>query len=207
MAYVLGLIFADGSILDVRKSSRTCYLHICSNDKSLLEQVRRVMSSNHRITSRKPRTVVFRGKPYFCKETFSLRIGNKIMYQDLIDKGLSPKKSLDMCFPFLPSRFFCFFLRGYFDGDGSISVYIPKDRKAHRVRIAFISGSYNFLYGLSNRIKRYLKTFSKTLYKGQYAYYLRYSKADSLRVLTYMYKDLESAPYLERKYDVFRGIP
>lgn len=38
MGYVLGLIFADGAILDVRKSSRTCYVQIASNDKAFLKK-------------------------------------------------------------------------------------------------------------------------------------------------------------------------
>lgn len=206
MAYVTGLIFADGALLDVRKSSRTCYIQITNNDKSLLKQVRRVMSSNHLITSRKPRAAVFRGKTYICKETFGLRIGNKIMFQDLTEKGLTPRKSLNMKFPIIPKRFFSFFLRGYFDGDGSLSVYVPKGRKVHRIRLIFVSGSCDFLDGLMGYLKVILKISLKNLYEQRRIFYLRYSKKDSLKILSFMYKNLEGAPYLERKYNIFHQI-
>ena len=35
MAYVLGFIIADGSAEDVRKTSRTCYIQISNNEKSM----------------------------------------------------------------------------------------------------------------------------------------------------------------------------
>lgn len=52
MAYVLGLICADGAVEDVRKSSRTCYLQISNNDKSILTQVRDCLNSKHILTVR-----------------------------------------------------------------------------------------------------------------------------------------------------------
>src|SRR4030067_800895 len=45
MAYVLGLIYADGAVEDVRQSSRTCYLQLSSIDKELLESVRTSIST------------------------------------------------------------------------------------------------------------------------------------------------------------------
>ena len=209
MAYVLGLIFADGAVEDVRKSSRTCYIAITSNDKLLLEQVRSVLSSEHNIYSRKPRIQTFgHTKSYLCRETFTLRVGNKMMYQSLVEIGLTPRKSLNMKLPDIRGKFFGYFLRGYFDGDGNISCYIPKGRNKPRIRLTFVSGSYKFLDALARKIQTILNTTSKSFLKkkGQNAYYLRYSKRDGLKILGCMYKNLDDSPYLKRKYDIYQSF-
>ena len=206
MAYVLGLIFADGAIEDVRLSSRTCYLHIASKDRPFLEQVRKVLSSEHNIYRRMPGKISIKGKEYIRKDVYSLRIGSKIIYQDLINLGLTPRKSLKMKLPEIPKEHFRFFLRGYFDGDGNISCYIPKGRKIPRIRLTFVSGSHEFLDTLARKIQSTLNTKSKTLYKerGGNAYYLKYSKKDGLKIFDNMYKNLNRAPYLSRKYNIYQ---
>ena len=112
MAYILGLLFADGALLDARKSSRACYIQLTSKDKPLLETVRELMGSSHLITKRKPEYVYFKEKRYFRSEIYSLRIGSKLMYQDLLKKGLTPNKSLTMRFPYVPQKYLSFFTRG-----------------------------------------------------------------------------------------------
>lgn len=206
MAYILGLIFADGAIEDVRKSSRTCYISITSNDKSLLGQVLKAMNSKHIIISREPRVITFKEKAYLCAKTFNLRIGNKTMFQDLINRGVRPRKSLTMKFPEIPFQFFSFFLRGYFDGDGCLNIYIPKGQKAKRIKVIFTSGSCKFLSSLSEKLHSLIKTSLKRIYKSDGAFQLSYRKADSIKILSSMYKNLENAPYLVRKYKIFQRI-
>src|SRR5688572_8437921 len=100
MAYVLGLILADGAIEDTRKSSRTCYILISNNDISLLNQVRSVLNSKHKIYFRDPRIVTFPGgKSYLCKKSYVFKFGNKKIYQDLINLGITPRKSLRIKLP------------------------------------------------------------------------------------------------------------
>ena len=207
MAYVLGLIFADGAIEDVRKSSRTCYLAISNNDKSLLEQVRNALHSEHKIYYRKPRIVKFSdGKSYRCAESFILRIGNKGIYKNLLSLGLVPRKSLIVQFPEIPDAYFNYFVRGYFDGDGCLMVNIPKGQKAERITVIFTSGSKVFLDDLSTKLHFLIDTNYKRLYKNGGAYQLSYRKMDSLKILHFMYDHLNQAPYLERKYNLFRNI-
>ena len=43
MAYVLGFIYADGSLLNTNKSSRTYYLSFSNNDYPLLEKIREIL--------------------------------------------------------------------------------------------------------------------------------------------------------------------
>ena len=206
MAYVLGLVYADGAIEDVRKSSRTCYLTISSNDKSLLEQVKKALSSEHTIYSRKPRIVKFNsGKSYLCKENFNIRIGNKIMFDDLINLGVTPRKSLHMQFPEIPPIYFGHFLRGYFDGDGCLMVRVRKGQNAKEVRVVFTSGCEEFLNILSNKLRSLIQTKSKSANRNGEAFNLAYRKRDGLNILSFMYQGLDKAPFLDRKYAIYKN--
>ena len=206
MAYTLGFIFADGAIIDARSSSRTCYITICCNDKDLLEQIKKFMNSNHPLQKREPRITPFNNKPYFCKESYRIRIGSKIMYYDLIERGVIPNKSLTMRLPEIPIEYFSFFLRGYFEGDGCLSLYFPKDKMIPRIRIIFTSGSYAYLNQLVKSLSNILNTTKGAIFTKNKSNWLRFSKYDSLKILNYMYKDLYLAPFLERKYKKYLSI-
>ncbi|KKR39510.1 MAG: intein-containing protein [Candidatus Woesebacteria bacterium GW2011_GWB1_40_101] len=204
MSYVLGLIFADGAIEDVRKSSRTCYLAITSKDKSLLEKIKKSLSSSHKLYIRKPRIVTFsHGESYLCSKTFTLRIGNKTMFSDLVNLGLTPRKSLTISLPEIPEQYFGHFLRGYFDGDGCVTTGIPKGRKTAEIQTIFISGSRKFLESLSLKLKDLLFIKTKNIFSKDNSHYLRYRGKESLRILHFMYKNLVNTPYLERKYKIY----
>lgn len=206
MAYTLGFIFADGSIEDVRNSSRTCYIQFSSKDRLLIEQIRSTLSSSHNIYVREARETTFFSKKYMCQKLYNLRIGNKNMYQDLIKKGLTPRKSLTMKLPFVPNEYFNFFLRGYFDGDGCLSVYTKPNQKAKIAQLIFISGSYEFLEQLSFRLHKLLGTSLNNYYKNTRSSKISYRKRDSLKILSFMYEGLKSAPCLERKYNKYKDL-
>lgn len=205
MAYVLGFIFADGAIEDVQKSSRTCYTLLVSKDLSLLQQIRNVMSSNHNLYRQPPQLHHFPdGKSYTSKEKFVLRIGSKTMYNDLLNLGITPRKSLTILFPNIPKEYFSFFLRGYFDGDGCLHLIRGK-----YPRLIFISGSSSFLNGLSQNLANHLKIPVKSVYSnlqksGNLCYQLHYNTKISSKILYFMYGNLKKAPYLERKFAIYQ---
>lgn len=204
MAYVLGLLLSDGAIEDVRKSSRTCYIQITSKDKSLLEQVKLALSSNHHLYERQKHSSFIKGRPVHGSKIYNLRIGNKILFQDLVNLRIVPKKALRMKLPEIPNSFFGFFLRGYFDGDGSLGIYKQKDQTSLRFRLAFTSGCKKFLQDISREIYSLLQIKDRNIYYGSDAYQLRYGFKDGVEVLKYMYSNLHQAPYLERKYAIYQ---
>ena len=205
MAYVLGYIFADGAIEDVQKSSRTCYIAMSSVDVSILNQVRQSMNSNHKFYLRKSRLVTYlNGKSYTSKDSFIFRIGSKLMYNDLLELGVTPRKSLSIPFPTIPTEYLHFFVRGYFDGDGCL--HLKEDKYP---KVIFTSGSSKFTDGLakilSNLIQIPVKTASSQVQdSGNLCYRLAYNTKLSRKILEFMYKDLEKAPYLERKFEIFQ---
>lgn len=203
MAYVLGFIFADGAIQDVQKSSRTCYLTLSSNDRSILEQIRKVLGSEHKIYIRKPRFTTFSNGKYLSKEHFILRIGNKLLYNDLLKFGLTPKKSLTIKFPKIPDKYLSYFLRGYFDGDGCLHL-----KKHLYPLVVFTSGSSKFLKGLSFNLRKAgiasVKEITINDYGSSTYFQLRYGVRESVSILNFIYKNLIKSPFLERKYLIYQ---
>lgn len=206
MAYVLGYIYSDGAIEDVRKSSRTCYLAITSVDFDILYKIRRSLSSNHELYIKKKNINVFPGgRKYLCKKAYILRIGSKSLYDDLVSLGLTPRKSLTLNFPSIPEYFLSYFIRGYFDGDGCVMVSTGKDRRIPSITTVFTCGSLSFLERLNHLLHKFTKSRYRNLTRGDHAYQLSYRKYDSLKVLDFIYKGLNNAPFLERKYNKYQS--
>lgn len=202
MAYVLGLIYADGSLIDSRLSSRTCYVIISNNDLDLLKQVKNTMGSKHTLEVRSPYLRKIRKKEYQCRTSYRLRIGSRLVYDDLLKLGLTPRKSLSIKLPDIPIEYFSYFTRGYCDGDGCVNVY--KKSLFYRVlKVIFVSGSFEFLKQLSYRLGEILGTKLKTVFYQSEAYRIVYSTKEARILCDFMYRDINLAPFLKRKYKKF----
>jgi hypothetical protein len=205
MSYILGFIFADGAIEDVQISSRTCYITITSKDLSILNSIKKFMNSTHKLYTKPVQKILYPGgKFYNSSERFVLRIGSKNMYNDLLKLEVTPRKSLTIKFPIIPSEYLSFFIRGYFDGDGCLHLL-----KGQYPRLIFTSGSNKFLEGLSLALSLSLQIPIKAAYKqlqqnNNFCYRLHYNTKISHLILEYMYKDLEKAPFLDRKYALYQ---
>lgn len=130
MAYVFGLWCADGNIC---MTSGGYYFSITlkQSDKYLLENILQDMNSEHKIYEKSDGS---------CKICFS----SKDFYNDLLTLGGKEKKSLVLEFPNIPEEYINHFIRGYFDGDGSIN-------KNHT---GYLIGTYEFC----NSIKEILQS-------------------------------------------------
>lgn len=197
MAYVLGFIYADGAVEDCRESSRTCYLVLSNNDLDLLNDMSRAMSAEKSVQIREPRLTKIKGKEYLCKTSYVVRIGNKKIYEDLIQLGLCPRKSLVIQLPEIPDQYFSCFLRGYFDGDGCFNV---ESVNKNRINIVFTSGSKIFLEQIVGKIQNTYPKIRSSISFGCGAFRLRYNWRNALMVADFMYQDVVSAPYLKYKY-------
>lgn len=200
MAYVLGFIYADGAVEDCRKSSRTCYLSLANNDLDLLKDISRAISTQQTIHVRDQRTMKIGGKEYLCKTSYVVRIGNKIIYDDLMKLGLCPRKSLIIELPEVPDEYFSYFLRGYFDGDGCINV---EKTKNNRLNIIFTSGSEVFLEQMANKIQELFPTIKSSIAFGCGAFRLRYNWRNAQKIAGFIYEDIIRAPYLKYKYEKY----
>lgn len=120
-------------------------------------------------------------------------LNSKQIGKDLVNLGITPNKSLtlDINFNMIPNELIHHFIRGYFDGDGSIS-HTDQDGII-RWQISFI-GTEKFLNYLMNFFNRYhqLSTCGKN-------FRFNFSKfVDVKHILSIMYND--ATIYLERKF-------
>lgn len=111
MAYILGLIASDGNIA---KKENLITIELLSTDKEILEKIKNVTESSREI------------KDYIKsstnQEVSKFCVWSKTWKDDLKKYNIVPDKTFILQPPtFLDDKFFPDFLRGFFDGDGSIS--------------------------------------------------------------------------------------
>ena len=200
MAYVLGFIYADGAVEDCRGSSRACYILLANNDLDILKDMMAAMSTKQTIQERGPRKIKIREKEYWCKTSYRVRIGNKKIYDDLVKIGLCPRKSLVIKLPEIPNKYFEYFLRGYFDGDGCINI---EKNKKNRMNIIFTSGSKMFLEQLTTKIMSVFPEIKSSISYGYGACKLRYNWRNAIMVSEFIYRDIIHAPFLKYKCDKY----
>ena len=201
MAYILGYIYADGSLEDATYI-RGKYMRITSVDKDSIVRIRKCLDSEHKIVELKP-------YGYGRKIRYLLRIGNHKLYSDLTAHGLYPNKSLTIEFPTIPKKYLCHFVRGYFDGDGGVVFERAKGRGqkliTKRLRIVFTSGSKKFLEGLMVALKDNLELGSGKVYDSHRALQIRYSTSESIKLFKFFYDSIEGNMYFQRKFAIFRN--
>ena len=199
MAYVLGYIYADGSMTDA-SYLRGKYVSITSVERNNLAKIKNWLESEHAITQRPPTTIN-------GKDIYTLRIGSKEIYKDLIALGLYPNKSLSIGFPEIPSSYLPHFIRGYFDGDGC--AYFEKSLGSKnqiiskRLRVIFTSGSKKFLSGLLDILRGDLDLNQSKVYNGHKSFQLSFSTGDSIKIFKFLYAKAKESVFLERKYETF----
>ena len=193
MAYVLGFFCADGAMTINPRGSK--YIDFDIADKDLLFEIRKCLNANHLIKERR------RGNSL----TYRLQIGSKEMFNDLLSIGLTPKKTFRFLMPEVPKELFCHFMRGYFDGDGSVwSGVVHKERKTALItlRTLFTSGNEKFLIELAEYLENRLFIKGSFNYSGG-AHRLIYAAQSSLFLYHFMYNDMVNNLFLNRKKAVF----
>lgn len=185
MAYILGYIFADGSIR-IRQSKGE--LRIKSKDITILKAINNSMKSNYPIPKIKNNTSII----------YYLSVNRKEIVYDLMKLGIIPRKSKIMTFPEIPDKLLFHFLRGYFDGDGHVRIL------GNSLEITFTSGSKNFLESLSKKLSENgIK--SKVYPKLQGSWFLLYIFNESREsFFKKLYRD--SNLFLHRKFQIFQAF-
>lgn len=188
MAYILGLSFADAYIFKNKKKGYTFGISLI--DEKLIRKINMTMESNYPI---RKRTYGSNGIIY------ELRFYIKQIYDQLIEKGLSEKKSLNMRFPYVPDKFFWHFIRGYFDGDGSVR------RIGRFLHLTIVSGSKVFAEAMQQQITKRGINFSlytRTKNRKNTLYELQVRAITTRLFCEKMYEN--STIFLERKHEIIQ---
>lgn len=186
-AYAIGLLATDGNL---SKDGR--HITFVSKDK---EQILNFLAGLN-ITVPIGKTVSgYRG-------TLSSRVqfSDVRFYKFLNSIGLFKAKSKTIGKLKIPHKFFFDFLRGCFDGDGTIYSYWDKRWKSSFMfYISFATASYIFMTWLRDSIYEQIAVFGHVKKDGKgVTYQLTYAKNDSSKILNRMFKN-KKALYLSRK--------
>lgn len=166
MAYVLGLWFADGCIYGSKMFDIT--LH--AKDKYILKQIAKELEYEGNLYD------------YVDRQAARLNFSCVVIYNDIISLGGTENKSNTIEFPNVPEEYLSDFIRGYFDGDGSIILM-----KNNRLNSTFTSGSKKFLDSLLAILKQ-----KAGIEGGSYdpsSKSIRFGKKDTIRIGKFMYKN------------------
>lgn len=199
-AYWLGLLFADGSLIHKlgKKGtviSSTISLTLKSSDEYILEELAKDIGVPCKIYKRELSD--FKGYDTIS-HTSTLKFTSKHMGNTLEKYGMVPRKSLYLeTLPTLSPHLMRHFIRGYFDGNGS--VYFSQNA----LRIAIYS-TESFV----NKLRQYLVETLKinegktTNQKEAKVSFTSIGKQQDIRAFyNYIYKD--ATIYLKRKKDIF----
>lgn len=200
-AYLLGLMYSDGCVsVGKRRGYHSYTTKISLTDKQIILDI-------------------FERFPFFnyAEVDFSrYNSANKLQYQivsgvvklgkDFIENGVLPRKSLDnkdnLCFPDIPDNLISHFIRGYFDGDGTIYSTI---RRPTHYRVEIYSVSKDFLLKMANYIRDTLKikvVFRKKNNREGFIYIINIHRGkDVLKFKDFIYYDSDLK--LNRKKDEF----
>ena len=173
-AYILGFIFADGYI---ESNERTLTININKRDIDLLEKVKKELKCENEIRNSS------------TKDCLRLHLSSIELVNDVSRFGIVRNKTFSLKFPKLRDELYRHFLRGYFDGDGSIGKH----------QCTLVVGSSDFLNELTSFIKN---EFNQEVYTQKMGNYFRMVfNRKNHEIIKWMYKD--SNIYLERKHNSY----
>jgi hypothetical protein len=183
MAYILGLWWADGCIYN-----NIFNITLSENDSYLLNNILLVMNSNYPVRKK--------------QNAYCFEINSKTIISDIISLGGSERKSLTCTMPFVPTEFLPDFIRGYWDGDGTIHLHNKK---------YYISGcvscSKKFISELASILRDHIPNTKPTVRieknkNNQTSYRIEMGYNDTRRLRDFMYTSF-STLRMKRKYILF----
>ena len=196
-AYLLGYLFADGFVGD--KKYNNIVFSQKEEDAESVELLKKSIKYTGKLRISEPGPKTFDN----AQNQIVINFSSKHMANTLRNYGLL-KKELYTSFPELNSDLIRHFIRGYFDGDGSIS--LTKSRYKDNI---YYRGALNFIIN-KNLINFFLSLFNNVHFtidqsKTDYMIYLKCgSKKDTKFFYDYFYKD--SKYFLSRKKKKFDEI-
>lgn len=193
-AYILGLLYADGNN-NIEKS--TVRLQLQEGDKDILEKISVEVGTNRPLRYVDCSNRIY-GNNYVSKNMFSFDVYSKHMCKALDYHGMKENKSLILEYPnFLSDDLHRHFIRGYFDGDGSISF--------GRNSLLTITSTESFCNDCINIIRNNVAVggniYDASCHNGITKLISICGRIQCKHVLDWLYYDAEL--YLQRKYDIY----
>lgn len=118
-AYYLGFLYADGC--NGRDAHRV-ELSIAKRDKEVIERLSMLLYDQIHMKE-------YRSKRSGVQDRVAIYIINEKISSDLEKLGCGPRKTFQLKFPAIPYQLRQHFIRGYFDGDGSLTIGYRRQSK------------------------------------------------------------------------------
>lgn len=197
-AYWLGFIYADGYISSDPLNGKSHYqfgITLSAKDKEHLEKFAKFIGYSEGVKEK----ISTRTGVDTTYKSVKILISSKHLWETLNSYGCTPKKSLTLQFPseniFKEKSLIRHFIRGYFDGDGTLGIYENKC-------LLSVLGTEHFLSEIV-KFNIYVKSIKNagTSNHPNNAYKLSYNTREAFGVAYNLYTN--SNIYLNRKYDIF----
>lgn len=195
--YWAGFILADGCI---KRNRNTISIKLSINDINHLYKFKEIIDYNGNIHINNDSTYAY------------IDISGEWFKNDLISKfDITPEKTKYITYSSkIPNKYHSSFIRGIFDGDGSVTYYRNTSNK--RKLTISILGTYNLLDNISKifhseiNINKRTKNKLPKVSKRTGTYSITYAHVNSNSILNWIYSTKSTNTYLERKYKRWKEI-
>lgn len=200
-AYILGFLYADGcNVID----KCTVSISLEETDREILEKIRLEIGSEKQLEFVEQSKRSDKNNSYNYRDMWKLLIFSKHMCNTLNNLGMTPNKSLTLEFPqCLDKKFYSHFIRGYFDGDGSLCIQQKKNGKYQA--LLTITSTDNFCNKCLEIMRDELKIgggiYDASSRNGITKVLSISGFVQLEKILNWLYKDAEL--YMKRKHDIF----
>lgn len=200
-AYWLGFIYADGYITTKRvRESQSLGIALSIEDRTHLEKLNNALNGNVEVKIYRESAGYAVGKEY-CRIVFS----SQHLVDDLKTHGVVEHKSNVLCFPSIDPSLTRDFIRGYFDGDGSVWMQkkhgVPKD-----LNIGFV-GTDSMLISIQEELKNagVIRRFYPLRKRRPYQVVSNFKFGGNIQAMKFLdYIYLDSSVFLDRKYKFYK---
>ena len=200
LAYAVGLLVTDGCL-----SSDKRHIIMRSAEKEMLRTFKKCLGIENKIGE------TTKDSGFSKNKNYRVRLGNVRLYNWLLKIGLFPAKTYTIGKIKIPNRFLGDFVRGHFDGDGSVRFYqdnfnIYRGRKYanNRLFVRLISASKKHMEWLRDSIQKHAgiigALYASTSKKPNRVpiWTLKFSKKESVKFFNWIYYH-KNIPLLKRK--------
>lgn len=193
-AYILGLLYSDGNN---RVDNHCIRISLQEGDVDILKKIQLELNSNAPLVF-KDNLNIISSDGLSRRSQYCLTVCSKYMSDRLVELGVVPNKSLIVTYPnLIKDEFVKDFIRGYLDGDGSIS-------NLKQAKVSF-TGCYDLFVGFDEAIYSHLGFrghFYHCKNKAPSTYsYVFYGEYNTRKLLKWLYDGADL--FMQRKYNIF----
>lgn len=206
--YWLGFIMADGNIRHHRHE-HALKVHLAIKDEQHLNKLKQSLNYNGPLRYKDPHIMTAKGHSYRAQASVTLQVTSKTLIQDLIHLDCLPNKTYvgTKISNKIPQDMIRHFIRGYFDGDGSIVIDNQKRKgKFTKPQLSlFILGSEPLLEQIRTIISATLDVNLPKISKRKGVCCIKWTgNKQAYKIFEWLYQDANI--FLDRKFNVYNNF-